>query len=159
MPTITVDYNMNVEDRIAAAKKSLPYIVNIHESVIRNHNNDLDTNRMIFGKREYSWMLFEFPEGTSKKMATYRIQRSGGEPANPAHMLAFAEQAFKDNKSFGKYHSYVIGLGGELQTVLGAQFGGLNTGTCYFFQHVPQHKWTHNGGQNNRFLGVKILSL
>lgn len=155
MPIITVDYNSNVETRIAAAKKVLPYIINIHDSVIRNHDDDPDTGHIIFGKREYAWKLHEFPKGTSKKMATYRIRQTGGDPANPAHMLAFAEQAFKDNNSFGKYHSYVIGLGGEMQTVLGAQFGGINSGMCYFFQHVPQHKWTHDGGDNNRFLGVR----
>ena len=156
MATITVDHNVDISKRIEAAKKVLPYIVNVHASVFRNHDNNED-GCGIYEKRQYAFKLLEFQKGTSKKMALYRIRRSGGIPADPAHMLAFAEQAFKGNNSFGQGHSYVIGLGGELQTVLGAQFGGLNFGMCFFFQHLPQNKWTHDGGENNRFLAVRPL--
>lgn len=154
MRTLIVDYSLDVSKRIEAAKAVLPYVMNVHESVIRNHDRD-DEGRDHFGKEKYTFKLFQFPEGTSKKMALFRIRRSGGIPANPAHMLAFAEQAFEKNNSFGKHHSYVIGLGGELQTVLGAQFEGLNQGMCFFFQHLPQNRWTHAGGENNRFLSVR----
>lgn len=159
MGTLSIGHGTKVSERIAAARASLPYIINIHEKVIEAHDSiELGRgHRDYLGDEQYIFNLFEFPAGTSKKMAAYRIRRSGGEPANPAHMLAFAEQAFKDNNSFGKFHSYVIGLGGEMQTVLGAQFGGLNFGTCFFFQHLPQNRWTHDGGKNNRFLGVRRL--
>lgn len=151
---LTVNHNLSVKKRIEAAKQSLPYVINLHECVIRTHDDD-ENGRMLFGEQKYAWILFEFREGTSRKMARAHITRTGSfVPANPAHMLAFAEQEFKNNKSFGEYHSYVIGLGGELETVLGAQFGGLNMGMSYFMQHVPQNKWTHDGGSDNRFLGV-----
>ena len=160
MGILTIDHGTKVSERIAAAKASLPYIIHIHESVIDQHDSIECEGRCrdYLGAEEYIFQLFEFPKGTSKAMAAYRIRRSGGVPADPAHMLAFAEQAFKDNNSFGEYHSYVIGLGGEMQTVLGAQFGGPNMGMCFFFQHLPQNKWTHDGGKENRFLAVKKIT-
>lgn len=157
MGILIIDHCAKVTDRIEAAKKNLPYHVHIDPMAVYVHDSLRRSNGLLdmpLNKEEYFFQLFEFPKGTSKKMASYRMHRYGYEPANPAHMLAFAEQAFKDNNSFGKWHSYVIGLGGELQTVLGAQFGGPNFGMCYFFQHLPQNAWTHDGGEDNRFLGV-----
>ena len=154
---LVIDYDEDTKTRIAAAKEVLSYIINIHESVFCIYEWDDDHVLPLRGMHEYGWELFDFPKGTSQKMASYRMRRRGYEPANPLHMLVFAAQAFNDNRSFGEWHRYVIGLGGELQTVLGAQFGGLNQGTCFFFQHLPQNKWKHDGGRNNRFLGVREI--
>jgi hypothetical protein len=154
---LTVNYNFDVDKRIKAAQESLPFHINIHECVIRAHDRD-ENGRSLFGEQRYAWGLFEFAKGTSRAQARAHILRTRFFiPANPAHMLAFAEQEFKNNKSFGEFHRYILGLGGELETVLGAQFGGLNFGMCYFMQHVPQNKWTHDGGKDNRFLGVRHI--
>lgn len=156
--TMIVDHGTSIDERIEAAKKVLPYQIHIDDIVFRAQDMGEDGHG-IYEKREYTFKLFEFPKGTSKKMMLYRIRRSGGIPADPLHMLAFAAQGFKDvYQTIGEYAHYVVGLGGELQTVLGAQFMGLNQGMCFFFQHLPQHKWTHDGGEDSRILAVRRIS-
>jgi len=169
MGTFTINHDAPVEERIEAAKKVLPYYIHIHPAVFHDHDRymdkDVDMDRPIFGQKLYAWRLFAFPKGISKKMLLSRMRASthygNFRPADPVHMLAFAEHAFKDNHDFGEWGHYVVGLGGELPTVLGAQFGGLQFGMRFFFQHLPQNKWkdVHDGGENTHFLGIKDIEI
>lgn len=154
--SLTVDYSASVEDRIALAQKSLPWIIAVHPKVIRDHQYG-ENDDYLSGVKEYRYRLFELPEGTSHRAVVRRMNCFGWSPADPAHMLAFAAGGFERMPGFpyGVWHHYVVGLGGTLHTVLGSQFGGLGTGTTWFFQHVPQDKPMHQGGVNTRFLAVK----
>lgn len=153
---LVVDYSAPVEDRIALAKKSLPWIIAVHPNVIRDHQHG-PNDTYLFGKKEYRYRLFGFPENVGHRAVVRRMNCFGWRPADPAHMLAFAAGGFKRMPGFpyGVWHHYVVGLGGTLHTVLGSQFGGLNSGTTFFFQHVPQNKPMHQGGKDTRFLAVK----
>jgi hypothetical protein len=135
---------------------ALPWIVDIVPNAVEvcRRVSRYDT---LYGEKNYIYKLFEFPDGTSKKMMAYRIRKNGYEPANPAQMLAFAEQGFKVMPHFGEFQRYVIGLGGELQTVLGCQFQGMGVGNVFFFTHLPQNRRVHEGGYDCRFLGVRCL--
>lgn len=163
MCELVVDYDLPTNERIEAAKKALPWMIHLDSMVFRENEEeecDIGTRRRfslpIYGKRRFECELFEFSENTSERMIRYRMGQRGYIPANPVHLLAFAEQCFKDMPDFGEWHRYVIGLGGSLPTVLGSQFQGMGTGTCFFFQHVCQTH-PHTGGHNDRFLGVREI--
>ena len=153
---LTIDHSAPVEDRIALARRSLPWIIGVHPLVISHHRED-SREHYLHGKKEYLYRLFQFPEGTSHEHILAHLRKWKWMPANPVHMLAFAAGGFKDMPSFppGVWANYVVGLGGTLHTVLGEMFGGLGTGTTFFFQHVPQDKLVHQGGIKTRFLAVK----
>ena len=150
---ITIESNFDPEDAIGACEKAFPWIVSLHHSVFVEEET-------FFDLRKFHFELFEFPGGISRRRAEYRLRAKRWQPAEPIHMLALATQhpeLIQQSFGPGVYHNYIVGLGGDFQTVLGAQFGGLGTGMTYFFTQLSCRKWKHAGGKPNRFLGVRPL--
>ena len=161
---LTVDFSKQLETRIEECEKAFIWQVDLHPKVFHVGERSDEVRDLSFRTCIYEWRLFDFPKGITRGRAASVIRRSSRNnpwsPADPSQMLAFATQHFE---GFKKYHvpnewaHYFVGLGGDFQTVLGAQFEGINFGMSYFLTQVSQKKWIHAGGPKNRFLAVRLI--